>query len=361
MLYVVGEKMKKELIVDLIEKLINNEPYDLELLVNASPKTSVEEFLLNTAYRLVNTYARYNEGKCGTADYLVAIRGFMLTYQVSLRFDNAQNFSNLSDYGIYYDSLGRKYYAVFDIPEFIMHKKFVSDSFITSSTDIPAIHSKYSLKANLFIEETTGFKSFKSFEQKLCVYGALNTPRGFTSLISMPTGGGKSLVTQVLGYEKNGLSVVIVPTVSLAIDQERAARTNIKCYKEGEIYCYYSGTKNFKEIKTAIEQRTVRLLFISPEALIKNEQFSELISKANMDRYLKNIIIDEAHIVVAWGDFFRVDYQCISPWRNELLKVNPELRTYLLSATYRDETVLSLKHLFAINNDWLEIRCDSLR
>ena len=159
--------MKKELIVDLIEKLINNEPYDLELLDNASPKTSVEEFLLNTAYRLVNTYARYNEGKCGTADYLVAIRGFMLTYQVSLRFDNAQNFSNLSDYGIYYDSLGRKYYAVFDIPEFIMHKKFVSDSFITSSTDIPAIHSKYSLKANLFIEETTGFKSFKSFEQKL--------------------------------------------------------------------------------------------------------------------------------------------------------------------------------------------------
>ena len=100
MLYVVGEKMKKELIVDLIEKLINNEPYDLELLDNASPKTSVEEFLLNTAYRLVNTYARYNEGKCGTADYLVAIRGFMLTYQVSLRFDNAQNFSNFVRYQI---------------------------------------------------------------------------------------------------------------------------------------------------------------------------------------------------------------------------------------------------------------------
>lgn len=361
MLYVVGEKMKKELIVDLIEKLINNEPCDLKLLANASPKTSVEEFLLNTAYRLMNTYIRYNEGMCGRADYLVAIRGFMLTYQVSLRFDNAQSFSNLSDYGIYYDSFERKYYAIFDIPEFIIHKKFVSDSFITASTDISVMHSKYSLKVNSFIEETTGYKSFKSFEQKLCVYGALNTPMGFTSLISMPTGGGKSLVTHVLGYEKNGLSVVIVPTVSLAIDQERAARTNIKCYKEGEIYCYYNGIKNFKEIKTAIEQRIARLLFISPEALIKNEQFSELISKANMDRYLKNIIIDEAHIVVAWGDFFRVDYQCVSPWRNKLLKVNPELRTYLLSATYRDETVLSLKHLFAINNDWIEIRCDSLR
>ena len=159
--------MKKELIVDLIEKLINNEPCDLKLLANASPKTSVEEFLLNTAYRLMNTYIRYNEGMCGRADYLVAIRGFMLTYQVSLRFDNAQSFSNLSDYGIYYDSFERKYYAIFDIPEFIIHKKFVSDSFITASTDISVMHSKYSLKVNSFIEETTGYKSFKSFEQKL--------------------------------------------------------------------------------------------------------------------------------------------------------------------------------------------------
>ena len=46
----------------------------------------------------------------------------------------------------------------------------------------------------------------------------LNTPAGYTTLISMPTGGGKSLVTQVLGYEKEGLSIVVVPTVSLALD-----------------------------------------------------------------------------------------------------------------------------------------------
>lgn len=39
--------MKKELIVDLIEKLINDEPYDLELLDNVYTETLVEEFLLN--------------------------------------------------------------------------------------------------------------------------------------------------------------------------------------------------------------------------------------------------------------------------------------------------------------------------
>lgn len=61
----------------------------------------------------------------------------------------------------------------------------------------------------------------------------------------MPTGGGKSLITQVLGYEKKGLSIVIVPTVSLAIDQERVARENIKVARENEIFCYYSGINNF--------------------------------------------------------------------------------------------------------------------
>lgn len=55
--------MKKELIVDLIEKLINDEPYDLELLDNVYTETLVEEFLLNTAYRLVNTYTKVQRRK----------------------------------------------------------------------------------------------------------------------------------------------------------------------------------------------------------------------------------------------------------------------------------------------------------
>ena len=105
----------------------------------------------------------------------------------------------------------------------------------------------------------------------------------------------------------------------------------------------------------------MKLLFISPEALIKNEQFQKLINEANDRKYIKNIVIDEAHIVVEWGDFFRVDYQCLSPWRNELLKVTPEIRTFLLSATFQDDTVKILKRMFSEEGKWIEIRCDSLR
>ena len=66
-------------------------------------------------------------------------------------------------------------------------------------------------------------------------------------------------------------------------------------------------------------------------------------------------------MVVAWGAFFRVDYQCLGPWRKELLKVNPSIRTFLMSATFTDDTVKILKNIFSVSNQWLEIRCDSLR
>lgn len=77
------------------------------------------------------------------------------------------------------------------------------------------------------------------------------------------------------------------------------------------------------------------MLFISPEALLENPGFAEVVKEANKSRYLKNIVIDEAHIVVDWGASFRVDYQCLESWRNMLLLTNPSLRTILLSATLK--------------------------
>lgn len=353
--------MNKEYLIDSIEKLINDEAVTVDFDAANIQKTAIDSALTNIAIRFVTTYTRFIDGKRGNADLLVSLRGFLLSFQTKIRFDLVANFAGIEKYGLYHDSLDNKIYAVYDIPPFFPNGSFVEEVYIDADTKIAEAKSLYCLKTNHFVEQLTGYKYFKSLEQKLCVYGALNTPLGYTSLIAMPTGGGKSLITQVLGYEKKGLSIVIVPTVSLAIDQERAARENIKVARENEIFCYYSGINNFNEIKNAIEKHKVKLLFISPEVLIKNESFNQLISAANASRYLQNIIVDEAHIVVAWGDFFRVDYQCLSPWRNNLLKANPELRTYLLSATYRDETVNSLKQLFSNRDDWLEIRCDSLR
>ena len=359
MLYVVGKMMDKREILTYIEKIINGDSNENLPIIDVSD-SAVDSFLYNTTLRLLNTYNSFSKKMCGYADFMVSLRNFLLAFQESIEITSI-DLSGSDRFGIYKDFTTGKYYASHDIPDFIKHPSFVREAFINQGTEVPFNKSKYSLKTNSYIESITGFKYFKSLEQKLCVYGGLNTPAGYTSLISMPTGGGKSLVTQALAYEKEGLTVVVVPTVSLAIDQERVAKKNIKSSKDGEIYCYYSGIKNFFEIADSIRNKTAKLLFISPEALIKNEQFQKLIGEANERKYIKNIVVDEAHIVVAWGDFFRVDYQCLSPWRKELLKITPEIRTYLLSATFQDDTVKSLKRMFADDGKWLEIRCDSLR
>ncbi len=360
MLYVAGEKMMiKEQIIYSIEMFINEEIDDYEPL-NDSDDNVVENALYNVVVRLVNTYKKYRVGEAGLSDYISALRSFMISFQTELRFENHEILDN-NNFGIYLNTSSQKYYATYETPDYIKHKAFVEKAFVNTGTSVPENQSPYCLNTNSYIFRLTGFTHFKSIEQKLCVYGALNTPNGYTSLISMPTGGGKSLVTQAVSYKENGLSIVVVPTVSLAIDQKRVARMNIKQSTDEEIFYYYSGCKKFAEISKAIKNQTAKLLFISPEALIKNEKFQELINEANASRYLKNIIIDEAHIVVAWGDFFRVDYQCLGPWRKELMKTNPDIKTFLLSATFTDYTVRILKKIFSVEGKWLELRCDSLR
>lgn len=351
--------MIRENIIKQIEDILNGDTTVFNFN-EINVKSSVELFLLNTAERLVKTYLGFTKGDKGLSDMYVSIRNFMLVFQTPLRIDSFE-IEKDNDFGIYKNESMNNFYAAYDIEGLVKIKDFVEDAFITRDTNETTKESRYQLKTNGFIKSITDFDYFKSMEQKLCVYGGLNTPDGFTTLISMPTGGGKSLVTQSLGYEKDGLSIVVVPTVSLALDQERVAKSNIKIAKDNEIFCYYSGVKNFTDISKAIKNQTAKLLFISPEALIKNEQFQQLVNDANTSNYIKNIIIDEAHIVVSWGDFFRIDYQCLGPWRKELMKTNPAIRTFLLSATYRDDTVATLKNMFTSDNKWIEIRCDSLR
>lgn len=159
------------------------------------------------------------------------------------------------------------------------------------------------------------------------------------------------------------VTIVIVPTVSLAIDQVRNAKNNIKHNADNEIFCYYSGIELERKnaLRNAIKSETARLLFISPEALIRNTEFVSMINEANIKKYLKNLIVDEAHIAIEWGDFFRVDYQCLEPWHNELLAINSQLRTVLLSATFTKVAVTKLKQMFASTDKWIEVRCDALR
>lgn len=322
--------------------------------------SSLDAYKLNTAARLCKYIKKYRQKEISLDDVLVSLREYLLLYQTDISLPEDICISD-NRFGLKLDGNGRCY-AVMMLPGYL-NRKIVEQAYMRNELPAKAQDKNFlGMSPNIF--RITGFRYYKSLAQKIAVTGALNMPDGYCGLISLPTGGGKSLITQTMSYkEDRGLTIVVVPTVSLAIDQERVSRANIKIAKEGEIYSYYSTLKEEekKNIYSSLDKKTLRLLFISPEALVKNQQFTRIIEEANDSGYLKNIIIDEAHIVIEWGTFFRVDYQCLEPWRKKLIQRNPDLKTVLLSATFEKKTVKLLKSMFSDNDKWIEIRCDSLR
>lgn len=348
--------IKKEL-VEYVTSFFNEEN-EAEFNLEIDALNSAELFHYHTVKRLHRAYKLFLENDDFLGDFLIAFRDYMITFDVAQEY-KGKPIKEIIKYGVDYDDVEGKYFASMQLPKYV-NEKFVSDAFI-KNTESKKIGKGNALLTDSLIYSLTGYSHFKSMDQKLAVYGALNAPEGYTVLVSLPTGGGKSLVTQTISYQKDGLTIVIVPTISLAIDQKRVTKKVIKrATNEEEIFSYSSGDA-VGPIFKAIREQKAKVLFISPEALLENPGFAEVLKEANKSRYLKNIVIDEAHIIVDWGASFRVDYQCLESWRNMLLLTNPSLRTILLSATFEDRCVATLRNFFEVNEKWIEVRCDALR
>ena len=301
--------------------------------------------------------------KCKTCDdykidFECALRNYLLMVKKSIIISNYSPSIRLKDFGLQYDSSTGKMWVNLILPEY-SNKELVKQLYMQDVTE-RRVDSVHNLKTNGFVECLTGFKFFKSNEQKLAVMGALRAPNGYSCLVSMSTGGGKSLITQTIAYQDKGLTIVIVPTVSLMMDQYRNAVEIIKSDVDSEVF-YHHSDSSLEKFYECLENKTARLLFISPESLIKNRVLREKIQKANSENYLKNLVIDEAHIIVEWGSSFRIDFQCLDALRKKFLQENKDIRTYLLSATYSDETIRQLKLFYAEDEKWIEIRCEKLR
>lgn len=352
--------MDTKAIESCVENLINSNSNGV-FPSFAGDNDAINHFMYNTAKRLTIYFEKFMSGRASKDVFLCSLRNYLLVFQNEMDVPEGL-IPPENEYGILRNAEG-KYYANLEMPDYI-DSFFAEQAFQRKKVSGDTEKQKDIFYGNnAYIYGLTRYKEFKSLEQKLAVFGALNTPEGYTTLVSLPTGGGKSLITQTMAYQQQGLTIVIVPTVSLAIDQVRNAKNNIKHNADNEIFCYYSGIELERKnaLRNAIKSETARLLFISPEALIRNTEFVSMINEANIKKYLKNLIVDEAHIAIEWGDFFRVDYQCLEPWHNELLAINSQLRTVLLSATFTKVAVTKLKQMFASTDKWIEVRCDALR
>lgn len=194
-----------------------------------------------------------------------------------------------------------------------------------------------------------GLDSYLNVAQRETVRSVLTAPVGSTLLVNLPTGSGKSLCSQLLSLidaPRPGVVVVIEPTTALCLDQQRAIQNLVE-----HPTAYYTSSASASEarnkaIRSRIRDGTQRIVFTSPESLVMS--LAGPVYEAARAGLLRALVIDEAHMVEAWGDDFRPEFQQISGLRRDLLRIcgDQMFVTLLLSATVTEPCLRALKGLF---------------
>jgi superfamily II DNA/RNA helicase len=193
------------------------------------------------------------------------------------------------------------------------------------------------------VEMGEKYQNYRSLGQKAAVRSVLEAPDGATLVVNLPTGAGKSLCGHLpveLDKGKDRLTVVVVPTVALALDQRDSIQHVV-----GHETAYYSGNPANEEIKRRIRSGDQRIVFTSPEGLLSG--LTPAVFRAAQEGFLRHLIIDEAHIVDQWGTDFRSSFQDLAGMRQGLLDVcDVPFTTLLFSATFTEGTLRTLQSLF---------------
>ena len=198
----------------------------------------------------------------------------------------------------------------------------------------------------------TIYTHYTSKGQQDAVRVALTAKSDSTIFVNLPTGSGKTLVAHscMLFSHPRQLSIVIVPTVGLAIEQGKRAKEVFQQADGNSVneYSWHSGLlKSDKEqMRNNIDEGMQRVIFTSPES-ITTTLLPHMFRLADKG-LLANIIIDEAHLIDSWGSNFRSEFQRFSALVTSLRKVTKKpFKTILMSATFTQDNIDSFTKLFA--------------
>lgn len=212
----------------------------------------------------------------------------------------------------------------------------------------------------------SSLESYRTRGQREAVRGALACPPDSTLLVNLPTGSGKTLAAIAPALLFNpGLAVVVMPTTSLALDQERRLR-DLGGRLSSLRFAYHGGLSDQEKaaLREDIGNGRLPVLFTSPEALRAGLRTS--VERAARNGYLRYFVVDEAHVVAEWGDEFRPEFQEIAGLRRHLSSLcassaSGGLRTLLLSATITDESLETLRTLFSEQGAFQTVSAVALR
>lgn len=173
---------------------------------------------------------------------------------------------------------------------------------------------------------TRNWEQIRQQFQKIWGYDDFRFPQGEIiqillnkkdALVVMPTGGGKSICFQLPALLQDGLTLVISPLVALMENQ-------VQELQEKKLPCalLHNEIPRLQRQQTlkAIEQQTLRLLYLSPETLFSSPVWDRI---AQPQIKINGLILDEAHCLTQWGYTFRPSYCRLGVVRSTLLKNKP--------------------------------------
>jgi len=195
------------------------------------------------------------------------------------------------------------------------------------------------------------YNHYSSAGQRMAVRVALTCSQDSTLFINLPTGCGKTLVAHasMLFSNSKALTIVIVPTVGLAIEQGKRAKELLEKADDFSVqnYAWHSqlsdGDKS--EIRENIDNDKQKVIFTSPESVTGS--LLPLLFRLAKQNSIANIIIDEAHLIDTWGSNFRSEFQRFGALVASLRQVsNSPFKTILMSATFTQSNIDSLTTLY---------------
>ena len=234
-------------------------------------------------------------------------------------------------------------------------------------SDLRVVRRDESIRGDPFLSLIDeDFTTYRTPGQRAAVRSALIASAGSTLVVNLPTGGGKTLAMlapAVTAPASGSVSVVVVPTVALAIDQQRRYANQ---HPEAPLTAYHGGlTSDQKaDFRARLRSGNQPILFTNPEALVTS--LARPISSAASGGRLRLLAIDEAHIVASWGDAFRPHFHALAGLRTHLLREanaagHEAFKTVLASATITEDTLLLLEGLFGQPGPFLHVGAPVVR
>ena len=204
-----------------------------------------------------------------------------------------------------------------------------------------------------------GYKKFRPIQREI-INASLSNRDIF---VCMPTGGGKSLTYQIPALIRKGVTLVVMPLLSLIQDQTtylQGCGVNVLFLNsENTLHLDYE-----KLFHSENEEELCKMIFLTPEKIAKSYKTMSLLHQLDSEGLLERCVVDEAHCVSQWGREFRADYLNLKILKQKF----PNLPILALTATapnkIRDDVINQLgmknavffKSSYNRKNLYIEIR-----